>query len=99
MKIKYIYIKKCLCTYLTKSAFCFVHTETLSKIKFCKQTTITPANFLKLTSVGLFLSLTVDTQLFTSLYGCTQDVHFYWLNAEMIDILRQRKSTIVYSSE
>ena len=59
-----------------------------------QQTTITLVNFLKLTPAGLFLSLTVDTQLIISLYGSTRkDVHFYWLTAEMIGILRQLKST------
>ena len=59
-----------------------------------QQTTIAPVNFQKLTLKVLFLSLTVDTQLITSIYGCThKDVHFYWLNAEMIGILRQLKFT------
>ena len=57
-----------------------------------QQTTITPVNFLKLTPISLFLSLTDDTQLITSLYGCThKDVHFYWLIAKMIGNLRQVK--------
>ena len=43
---------------------------------------------------SLFLSLTVDAQFITSLYGCIhKDVHFYWPNTEIIGILRQLKST------
>ena len=59
-----------------------------------QQTTITPVNFLKSTSPYLFLSVTVDTWLIISLYGSAhEDVHFYWLNTEMIGILRQMTST------
>ena len=47
-------------------------------------------------SRSLFLSLTVDTQLITSLYGSThEDAPFYWPNTEMIGVLRQLKSTKV----
>ena len=54
----------------------------------------TPVNFLKLTSSSLLLSLKVDTWLIIFLYGSTHgNVHFYWLNTEMIGILRQLKST------
>ena len=45
------------------------------------QTTITPVNFLKLTSPSLFLSLTVDIRLIISLYGSMhKDVYVYLLN-------------------
>ena len=66
----------------------------LSKIKFLDFYQSTPANLMKLTPRSLFLSLAVDTQLITSLYGSKlKDVHFNWPNTEMICILRQLKST------
>ena len=59
-----------------------------------QQTTVTPANLMKLKTRSLFLSLTVDTQLITSLDGSKhKDVRFYMPNTEMIDILRQLNTT------
>ena len=54
--------------------------------------TSTLESFQKLTPTSLFLSRTVDTQLINYM-EVNKDIHFYWLNTEMICILGQPKCT------